>query len=347
MADALRRHRDRADGHQLDRVLQRVQRSATPPRRRAGRLRLRTVMSVMAVFFALTATAYACTSGGGSGGWVSWGDDGESAAGSVYCPPSGSGWNQTYNQTQGQGCFPQGEGEWSATTNSTQQYGCCPSTQAGWSAAYSGQQLAQCCPSQETGWSQTQTGTGSSQCCPSAQIGWTAVYNGTQEKGCCPHSSNTVSLTGGSTQQGCSPPQTDIDWKWHYGTSGSSWAWSSTYSTTWGTNWSSNQDTMEGSLALYPGTTLNIGYAVSSPSNTAPIYFNVTKAQVVFKVQCATGTPTASSFTATLPGYTYSFQDSSWYSTSSQVQGSIQIPDLCRGGKVLLNQGGTFSATPA
>lgn len=107
---------------------------------------------------------------------------------------------------------------------------------------------------------------------------------------------------------------------------------------------------MEGALKVLPGSTLYAGYDLTIPGNNSPVAFTVNSPQVVFKVNCVTGSPTASTFTVTLPSQAYAFKDSNWYpsgtqSDSSVYQGSVTVPNLCRGGQLLLSSGGTFSAS--
>ncbi len=76
----------------------------------------------------------------------------------------------------------------------------------------------------------------------------------------------------------------------------------------------------------------------------------MTSPHVVFKVGCVVGSPTASTFTVTLPSQTFAVKDSNWYPSGSQsdssvYQGSITVPNLCKGGQLLLSSGGTFSTS--
>lgn len=50
-----------------------------------------------------------------------------------------------------------------------------------------------------------------------------------------------------------------------------------------------------------------------------------------------------------MPTQTYAVTNDQWYPSGDQhsplvYQGSITVPDLCGGGQLRLNQGGTFSA---
>jgi hypothetical protein len=78
---------------------------------------------------------------------------------------------------------------------------------------------------------------------------------------------------------------------------------------------------------------------------------DVTNAQVVFRAACVSGaTPSASTFTAPIPNQTYSVTNDGWYRPGDQssplvYEDSTSVPDLCSGGQVRLNNGGTFTAT--
>lgn len=62
-------------------------------------------------------------------------------------------------------------------------------------------------------------------------------------------------------------------------------------------------------------------------------------------------TPTASTVTVPMPTQTYnSTNGGTWYPSGNQssslvYQGSISVPDVCNGGKVSFQNGGTFTAT--
>jgi hypothetical protein len=108
---------------------------------------------------------------------------------------------------------------------------------------------------------------------------------------------------------------------------------------------------MEGDLKVAPLTTLYVGYDFTLPGNHSPFSTAVGGAQVVFQAKCVSGlAPSASSFTVTMPDQTYSVTDQNWYPSGDQhsplvYQGSIAVPDLCGGGQVRLNKGGTFTAS--
>jgi hypothetical protein len=70
-----------------------------------------------------------------------------------------------------------------------------------------------------------------------------------------------------------------------------------------------------------------------------------------FAVRCVSGaTPSAATFTVTMPTQTYAVTNDQWYPSGDQhsplvYQGSITVPDLCGGGQLRLNQVGTFTAS--
>src|SRR5262249_25118621 len=108
---------------------------------------------------------------------------------------------------------------------------------------------------------------------------------------------------------------------------------------------------MEGDLKVLPGTTLTVGYDFTLPGNKATFTASVANASVVFTARCASGAaPSVSTFTVPMPNQTYTAINQNWYPSGDQksplvYQGTIAVPDLCGGGKVRLDKGGTFSAT--
>ena len=108
---------------------------------------------------------------------------------------------------------------------------------------------------------------------------------------------------------------------------------------------------MEGDLKVSPGTTLMAGYDFTVPGNSASFPLTVNNPRVVFTVNCVSGaTPTQPTLTVKMPTQTYSVTNSQWYPSGDQhsplvYQGSITVPDLCQGGQLRLNQGGTFTAS--
>jgi hypothetical protein len=188
-------------------------------------------------------------------------------------------------------------------------------------------------------------------CCPNGDS-----PSGSNNSLCCPKQSSTYGTlsSGSGIQKGCCPPTDKISFRWHYSgnTSGSSWSsgsWSSTQSNWYGSSWSYS-GTMEGALKVSPGSTLKVGYDLTIPGNNSLVDFTVNNPQVVFSVACVSGKPTATTFTATMPSQSFAFTGSSWYPSGTQsdpsvYQGSVTVPNLCRGGQLLLSSGGTFSAS--
>ena len=150
-----------------------------------------------------------------------------------------------------------------------------------------------------------------------------------------------------------SPPQpcTPANFRWHYSANGSAGSWSGTKTQGCGTSFSMGLQDMEGDQKLAPGTVMNVGYDFTAPGNKASLFHTVSNAQVVFTVACVSGaTPSESTFTVTMPTQTYSVTNSDWYPSGDQhsplvYQGSAPVPDLCNGGLVRFQKGGTFSAT--
>ena len=108
---------------------------------------------------------------------------------------------------------------------------------------------------------------------------------------------------------------------------------------------------MEGDLKVSPGDTLMAGYDFTVPGNHASFSLTVNSPQVVFTVNCVSGaTPSSPTLTVSMPTQTYAVTNDQWYPSGDQhsplvYQGSIVVPDLCGGGKLRLNQGGTFTAS--
>lgn len=174
---------------------------------------------------------------------------------------------------------------------------------------------------------------------------------------------NAALSSTGTTQSAAGQvycPADSIAVRWHYvgipvgQTSYTSGSWSGTGHVVCPADTTNfQQQAMEGDLHVAPGSTLKAGYDISIPglpSGTTTV--NVTNPQVTFtQVHCASGaTPTSSTFTITMPNATYSITTTNWYPSGTQssplvFEGSITVPNLCSGGAVRLDQGGTFSAT--
>jgi hypothetical protein len=108
---------------------------------------------------------------------------------------------------------------------------------------------------------------------------------------------------------------------------------------------------MEGNLHLSPGTTLEAGYDFTMPGSHpgATIYF--IGAEVTFAWKCVSG---AGSGNLAVPmadqSYTDTQSSSAWFPSGVQssplvYQGSTSVPDVCSGGLVSFQPGGTYSTT--
>jgi hypothetical protein len=76
---------------------------------------------------------------------------------------------------------------------------------------------------------------------------------------------------------------------------------------------------MEGDLKVSPGTTLQAGYDFTVPGNHASFSLTVSNPQMVFAVRCVCGaTPSASTFTVTMPTQTYAVTTDQWYPSGDQ-----------------------------
>ena len=146
-------------------------------------------------------------------------------------------------------------------------------------------------------------------------------------------------------------PQGDkLNFRWHYSANGTSGSWSGTQSTVCPGSISEGPQAMEGDLKLAPGTTLMAGYDFTSPGNNTTFSVTVSNPQVVFTLRCVSGAISSqTSLTVTMPTTTYSVTGSGWFPSGDQhsplvYQGSVAIPDVCGGGQVRLDKGGTFSA---
>jgi hypothetical protein len=86
------------------------------------------------------------------------------------------------------------------------------------------------------------------------------------------------------------------------------------------------------------------------PGNKTHFNALINTAKAVFPVACVSGaTPSQSSFTVTIPDQTLLLDSKSWNPSSDKddplvYQGTGMVPNLCGGGQVRLNQGGSFSA---
>jgi hypothetical protein len=107
---------------------------------------------------------------------------------------------------------------------------------------------------------------------------------------------------------------------------------------------------MEGDQKLAPGTVLEVGYDFTMPGNHPAATVSFVDASVSYQATCVTGSG-GGNFTVPIADLTYSdpVNSTAWYATGDQhnaaaYQGSITVPNLCNGGLVRLQQGGTFTA---
>lgn len=147
-------------------------------------------------------------------------------------------------------------------------------------------------------------------------------------------------------------PGEKINFRWHYSANGSSGSWSGTKSTICdGSTFTMGPQAMEGDLKVTPGTTLMAGYDFTIPGNNSTLSVTVNNPQVVFTVRCVSGaSPSQSTLTVPMATTSYTVTNSAWYPSGDQhsplvYQGSITVPDVCGGGQVRLDKGGTFSAS--
>jgi hypothetical protein len=154
---------------------------------------------------------------------------------------------------------------------------------------------------------------------------------------------------GGAATATC-PHGTKANFRWHYSAGGSG-GWSGTQSAACPGSLAIGPQAMEGDLKVSPGTRLEVGYDFTVPGNHASFSLTVSTPRVVFAVACLSGaTPSARTFTIPMPARTYRVTSDQWYPSGDQSslladQGSIAVPDLCGGGQLRLDQGGTFTAS--
>ena len=106
---------------------------------------------------------------------------------------------------------------------------------------------------------------------------------------------------------------------------------------------------MEGDLKVAPGSTLKAGFDFTMPGSHPQATVQFIDAQVSFQAKCLSG---SGGGTITVPigdvSYTDPANSSAWFpsgdqSSASVYQGSLSVPNLCSGGQVSLQQGGTFT----
>jgi hypothetical protein len=146
------------------------------------------------------------------------------------------------------------------------------------------------------------------------------------------------------------PAGTQVSFRWHYSVNGSSGSWRGTASVTCPGTVTSGQQGTQGYSKVTPGSTLSVGYASAVQGNSSPFLMTVSNAVAVFGVRCASGAaPSADTLVVPIPDQSYVMTGGSWYPSGDQhsalvYQGSTAVPDLCAGGQVMLDKGGSFSA---
>jgi hypothetical protein len=108
---------------------------------------------------------------------------------------------------------------------------------------------------------------------------------------------------------------------------------------------------MEGDLKVQPGETLWVGYSFTMPGNHPAATLNFAGSQVSFAYTCVASAGTGT-FVVPIDDQSSSVpaNSSAWYPSGDQhspavYQGARTVPDVCNGGRVRLQQGGTFSAS--
>jgi hypothetical protein len=108
---------------------------------------------------------------------------------------------------------------------------------------------------------------------------------------------------------------------------------------------------MDGNLQVSPGDLLEAGYDFTMPGSHPAANVIFAGAQVTFDAACASG---SGGGVITVPMSSGTFVDplndgGDWFPTGDQnslagYEGAVSVPDLCDGGLVSLQQGGTFTA---
>ena len=162
--------------------------------------------------------------------------------------------------------------------------------------------------------------------------------------------SASASVTVCASAQTCTGQKINV--RWHYSANGSSGSWSGTKSTACdGSVLTIGPQAMEGDLKLAPGTTLTAGYDFTIPGNTTTLTVTFNNPRVVFALRCVSGaTPSQSTLTVPMSTSTTTVKDSAWYPSGDQhsplvYQGSVTVPNVCGGGQVRLDKGGTFTTS--
>lgn len=153
----------------------------------------------------------------------------------------------------------------------------------------------------------------------------------------------------GSPWSAC-PPGTKANVRWHYSANGISGAWSGQKSIICPGSLSMGPQAMDGDLKIPPGVTLKVGYDFSVPGTKASFSLTVNNPKVVLAVRCVSGaSPSQSTETVSMPSQTYTVTNDQWIPSGDQnsalvYPASITVPDLCGGGQLRLDKGGTFTA---
>jgi hypothetical protein len=106
---------------------------------------------------------------------------------------------------------------------------------------------------------------------------------------------------------------------------------------------------MEGDLKVLPGELLDAGYDVTMPGGHPAATIDVRSPKLTFVATCASGDP-AGTLVVDMPDASLAVAADSpaWLPSGDQhsplvYQGSLVVPDLCAGGALRLQQGGTFT----
>ena len=107
---------------------------------------------------------------------------------------------------------------------------------------------------------------------------------------------------------------------------------------------------MEGDLKLSPGTTLQVGYDFTMPGRHPTATVSFIGSNVTFAWSCVSG-PGSGVLVVPMADQSYADEENSpaWYPRGDQdsslvYQGSIAVPNVCRGRPVSFRAGGTFSS---
>jgi hypothetical protein len=108
---------------------------------------------------------------------------------------------------------------------------------------------------------------------------------------------------------------------------------------------------MDKNLVVSPGTTLEAGYDFTMPGGHPAAKVSFPHAQVSFNATCASGQGGGLVTIKMSSGsYIDPLNNAGWFPSADQsslasYEGAVQVPNLCNGAQVSLQQGGTFAAT--